>query len=114
MDGARAKRGWDAMLDFEKEIFSTASCSSSRNSLNGIHSITHHPVHILVAVLPPALMVFFDLQNSNGSYESCLLLSDGFFCVKPSVESPPRYISIFSGNCSIILNLISIFISIYQ
>ena len=28
------------------------------NSLRGIHSITHHPVHILVAVLPPALMVF--------------------------------------------------------
>ena len=55
-----------------------------------------------------------DFENSNGSYESCLLLSDGFFCVKPSVESPPRYISIFSGNCSIILNLISIFISIYQ
>ena len=39
-------------------IFSTARCSSSRNSLRGIHSITHHPVHILVAVLPPALMVF--------------------------------------------------------
>ena len=39
-------------------LFSTARCSSSRNSVRGIHSITHHPVHILVAVLPPALMVF--------------------------------------------------------
>ena len=41
-------------------LFSTARCSSSRNSLRGIHSITHHPVHILVAVLPPALMVFLN------------------------------------------------------
>ena len=39
------------------QFFSTARCSSSRNSLRGItHSITHS--HILVAVLPPALMVF--------------------------------------------------------
>ena len=43
----------------ETPVFSTARCPSSHNSLRGIHSITHHPVHILVAVLPPALMVFF-------------------------------------------------------
>ena len=39
-------------------FFSTARCSSSRNSLRGIHP-SIHPVDILVAVLPPALMVFF-------------------------------------------------------
>ena len=47
---------------FDVLIFiSTARCSSSRNSLRGItHSITHsHILHI--AVLPPALMVFFSL-----------------------------------------------------
>ena len=40
-------------------FFSTARCSSIRNSLRGItHSITHsHILHI--AVLPPAFMVFF-------------------------------------------------------
>ena len=40
-------------------LFSTARCSSSRNSLRGITHSPTHPVHILVAVLPPALMVFF-------------------------------------------------------
>ena len=39
-------------------LFSTAGALVI-SSLRGIHSITHHPVHILVAVLPPALMVFF-------------------------------------------------------
>ena len=44
--------------DIQWNIFSTARCSSSRNSLRGIHP-SIHPVDILVAVLPPALMVFF-------------------------------------------------------
>ena len=46
-------------LFLSNPLFSTARCSSSRNSLRGItHSITHsHILHI--AVLPPALMVFF-------------------------------------------------------
>ena len=45
---------------FDVLIFiSTARCSSSRNSLRGITHSPTHPVHILVAVLPPALMVFF-------------------------------------------------------
>ena len=47
---------------FDVLIFiSTARCSSSRNSLRGITHSPTHPVHILVAVLPPALMVLFYL-----------------------------------------------------
>ena len=42
---------------------STARYSSSRNSLRGIHP-SIHPVDILhIAVLPPALMVFFKDQS---------------------------------------------------
>ena len=48
---------------FLASIFSTARCSISRNSLRGItHSIIHsHILHI--AVLPPALMVFFTFKD---------------------------------------------------
>ena len=49
-------------------FFSTARCSSSRNSLRGItHSITHsHILHI--AVLPPALMVFLIADSGGNSW----------------------------------------------
>ena len=47
------------IVSFEwRKFVSTARCSSSRNSLRDITYSPTHPVHILVAVLPPALMVF--------------------------------------------------------
>ena len=50
-------------------FFSTARCSSSRNSLRGIHSPS--PVHILhITVLPPALMVFFGSKRSQEAMKS--------------------------------------------
>ena len=55
---------------FDVLIFiSTARCSSSRNSLRGITHSPTHPVHILVAVLPPALMVFLGFER--GIHEEC-------------------------------------------